>query len=228
MPPQFAQFLKFVRGHLYFNPDYIVVLDQYEWEKRKLSKIDIMQSIEHLRNNDVAVQMRIYNDVWHGMGIPATPEGRLAMLNGSWRTRAKHWLAGMGEQGKFKIQIALKIDRKFDDFYTKLTGKTEMPQPLIYKAEFLPKKSALKVGDKLISLPPYKNEFDLCRVMFQSVIGEPVDWSLVYEEMSKKDEPDEKAKKRIYDACSAVNERLQEFGFPELFIWEAKTIRRAY
>lgn len=98
-----------------------------------------------------------------------------------------------------------------------------------FKVEFLPEKTALHVGQYVVQLPPYKNEYDLCRVMFQSVVDEPIDWSLIYEEMSKKEESKEKAKRRVYDACLAVNRRIKEMtGLEDFFIWEIKTVRRKY
>ena len=100
------------------------------------------------------------------------------------------------------------------------------------RSEFVSKSSFIRINGKAILLPPFKNECALCEVMFKYGINEPVDWSLVYESMTgdRFDEikDTEKEKHSVSDAYRAINKRVIEAGFDNLFVWKDKAIRRLY
>lgn len=95
-------------------------------------------------------------------------------------------------------------------------------------SKFLEKESILKIGDKQIELTPSKNEFELCRSLFQHKPNEWVDWSLVYLDMNGGDVSDvTKEKKAIRDTYARLNERIEkETGIKDLFIWRGNSIKR--
>lgn len=91
-------------------------------------------------------------------------------------------------------------------------------------------KATLSVSGQKCSIPPYKNEHYLCRAMYEHAIGEPIDWSLIYEKMNG-EEPKNKEKWRtVYDAMQALNERIKE-GIntdDDLFTWQEKAVKRNF
>lgn len=99
------------------------------------------------------------------------------------------------------------------------------------KLEFNDNEATLKYGNKTCKLPPFKNEHFFCRAIFEYPKNEPVDWSLIYEEMTgyqfiKKDVT-EKDSRMVYDTLEALNKRTEELlGIKNLFIWRKKTIKR--
>jgi hypothetical protein len=100
-------------------------------------------------------------------------------------------------------------------------------------AHFSNKEPLLRIGEITISLPPQKNEHCFCRTMFRHPIGESVDWSEVYEEMTGNDALSTKGDvkklwRSVYDAMEAVNKRVAKVGGKALFSWQENTVRRLY
>lgn len=99
------------------------------------------------------------------------------------------------------------------------------------KIEFDDKKAIIKIGNFLIELPPHKNEYDFCRVMWKYQIREPVDWSEIYEEMTNQD-PDNKNKneRMVRDAMYSANKRVRAKANTgdDLFNWSNKCIKRLF
>jgi hypothetical protein len=94
---------------------------------------------------------------------------------------------------------------------------------------FSEEESAIKNENLNCSLPPYKNEYDLCKVMFEKKIGIPIEWDIVYEKMTG-DENFENKWRVIYDTMRRLNKRFVE-SFDtkrELFTWQNKTIKRNF
>jgi len=102
------------------------------------------------------------------------------------------------------------------------------------KIKFLEEKAQIKYGGKTCSLPPYRNEYYLCKMMFEYPAHEPVSWDLIYDRMQGTDIEDPSAKKDkwrvVYDAVRAINGRLKEtIGLKNnLFEWQDRTVRRKY
>lgn len=87
----------------------------------------------------------------------------------------------------------------------------------------------LTMGIKNAQLPPFKKEHLLCGVMFKYRVGEPVDTSIVYEEMEENDNWNEAAKRMIKDTVIRINNRVNEtLDIPHLFKLEKNTIRRTF
>ncbi len=101
-----------------------------------------------------------------------------------------------------------------------------------YKVAFDDDKATIMVGRLKCPLPPFKNEHFFCRAMFQYPANEPVDWSLVFKEMtgSYEEVPAENKIRSVRDTMYALNNRIKEvLNTPDsLFTWENKTIRRSY
>jgi hypothetical protein len=99
------------------------------------------------------------------------------------------------------------------------------------KVDFDDNGATIKIGDKSVSLPPYKNEHFLCRAIFEHKKGEPVDWSIIYEKMEES-EPSNKVKnkRRVYDATEALNNRIKEIlnTNDDFLTFKEKTITRNY
>lgn len=99
------------------------------------------------------------------------------------------------------------------------------------KSSFDDKKAVIRIGEQTISLPPSTNEHCLCRVMFKHPIDEPIDWSVIYEEMTGNGALEDTSKikwRMVYDAANAVNKKVKKQIGNALFSWERKTIRRLY
>lgn len=90
----------------------------------------------------------------------------------------------------------------------------------------------LIAGDRSVAMPPFKNEHLFCRAVFKRKKKEPVDWSIIYQEMTGKAEPDdqEKNKKAVQDTMYAINNRIKEVleTKDDLFIWREKTVTRIH
>ncbi len=101
-----------------------------------------------------------------------------------------------------------------------------------HKTTFDDNAAAIIVGTLKCPLPPFKNEHFFCRAMFQHPANEPVDWSLVFKEMTgSHDEVASPKKMRpVQDTMYAVNKRIQEvLNTPDtLFAWENKSIKRNF
>jgi hypothetical protein len=101
--------------------------------------------------------------------------------------------------------------------------------------EFDETRPAILVDGKRYQLPPAQNEDYLARVMFRHRVGEFVDWSMIYSEMTGAD-PQEtdienpKNMKMVRDTMNRLNGRLQELLNTEddLLAWKNKSICRNY
>lgn len=88
----------------------------------------------------------------------------------------------------------------------------------------------LKIGDKNCQLPPFKKEHFFCGKMFSFRKEEPVDWSLVYQEMRERDPVDfkgeetAKAKKAVEDAMYSINRRVREIMKTEDDLFSSKNL----
>ena len=100
------------------------------------------------------------------------------------------------------------------------------------KVIFNDEESTIAVGKYKCPLPPFKNEHYFCRAMFNHLPNEPVDWSLVYKEMTggREDIPDPKNKRTVQDTMYAINNRFKEIINTDdtLFTWENRTIKRNF
>jgi hypothetical protein len=91
--------------------------------------------------------------------------------------------------------------------------------------------ATIEVGDLQCPLPAYKNEHFFCRIMFQYLPQEPVDWSIVYEKITKTEAINkEKNKRMVQDTMYALNKRVKEVinTDDDLFTWQERTIKRNY
>ena len=111
------------------------------------------------------------------------------------------------------------------DFSDKLSPNAEVG--------FIDDKAMLVVDKHTIELPPTKNEHFLCRAMFSYKVGEVIDWSIVYEQVTGYYQeiygkpPNIRENWRVvYDTMLAVNKRFRERFRENLFAWEEKTIKR--
>jgi hypothetical protein len=100
-------------------------------------------------------------------------------------------------------------------------------------SNFENEKGTITINDNKITLPYGKNEHCFCRVMFNSKVQVPVDWSEVFEEMTGKDFATDNVKtneRSVYDTYLAINNRVKENSniVQELFTWKDKTIKRNY
>lgn len=131
-----------------------------------------------------------------------------------------------------KIEITkippLKMQGEREDNMQK--KKNTLKDKTIEFDEALP---AILVNGKPCALPPAKNEACLSRVMFGRRIGEFVDWSVIYNEMTGIDKDvigDENNKKSVRDTMSRLNKRVREIigTDDELLSWGNKSIKRNY
>ena len=111
--------------------------------------------------------------------------------------------------------------------------------PLKGKAvEFDETGPSIIISSKACPLPPAKNEEYLAKVMFVRRLGEYVDWSIIYREMSgfdsgmKSDEEigSKENEKSVRDTMDRLNKRIMDFvpTSDELFSWKNKSICRNY
>lgn len=96
-------------------------------------------------------------------------------------------------------------------------------------------KPHVSVNGKNCPLPLHKNEHYLCRVMFEYLVGEAIDWSEVFEKMNgftrKPIGRNEKNdRKSVQDTMYAVNDRVKEILHTkdDLFSWKSNTITRNF
>ncbi len=145
------------------------------------------------------------------------------------------------EQLAFANQILLK---KLDDELYEVTWQTGFEKMHTKQRElvknigwasgeqvkFDDETATLSLGAKSTQLPPYKYEHQMCQVMFKYRLGEPVDTSLVYEEMMADDKDwDDQAKRMIKDTVRRINQRVDEvLLIPQIFRLEKNTIRRTF
>lgn len=144
--------------------------------------------------------------------------------------RLEEWgaIEHLKEEGVFaSFKIAQQgFEELYNDYKNRAIGKS-VPKGEI---KFDDNKPALFVDGIECPLPAYKNEHFFCRAMLKYPVGESVDWSYVYKEMTGK-EPEsvrgQKEKRTVYDTYEALNTRVRKIlGIEKLFVWEGKTIKR--
>jgi hypothetical protein len=100
------------------------------------------------------------------------------------------------------------------------------------KVLFIDNEAVLKIGNKKCHIPPSSHMHSLCRVVFRHTLNEPVDWSIIYEEMTgnKEGENFKKDKKSVYDTLDRINKAVKKClnTDDELLSWDRKTIKRNY
>jgi len=98
------------------------------------------------------------------------------------------------------------------------------------------KEIAVKVGNFGVLLPASKNEQFFCRAMFKYPASQPVDWTIVYQEITGL-EPSfdnkkqmQRNKRTVQDTMYRVNNRIKEDLDinDNLFVWDEKTVKRLY
>lgn len=102
----------------------------------------------------------------------------------------------------------------------------------IEKIYFNDTAACLKINDLAdISMPVFGNEHYLCRAMFKKLVNEPVDWSIIYEEITGSETKDaKKDAKMTLDTCNRINKRIGSImgGETKLFLWEKQTVKRLH
>ncbi len=120
------------------------------------------------------------------------------------------------------VRIKTEKDKPFNPHGVILLGK---------QIEYDETKSLILVAGKSCPLPPAKNEDYLAKAMFNRPIGEFVDWSLIYSEVTGSEVDDGiKNQKTIRDTMDRLNKRVQEIigTAEELFTWQNKSLKRNY
>jgi hypothetical protein len=102
-------------------------------------------------------------------------------------------------------------------------------------SEFLDEEAQIKVDGFTLQLPPYKNEHAFCRAMFRYKVNEPVEWDIIYEEISginksipnnERDRTPDQNKRTVSDTMRSINERIEQNRSSELFKRSDNTYRR--
>jgi hypothetical protein len=92
--------------------------------------------------------------------------------------------------------------------------------------------SAIIINEKKCSLPAFKNEYSLANAIFSYDIDEPVDWSIIYKEMSgsKASIGSSKNKKTLTDTIDRLNDRIKKFfgTKDKLISCENNSVKRNY
>ena len=139
-----------------------------------------------------------------------------------------------GEERVLKVEISKMPDIKIrgEEVPVHRPVKTTLRGKII---EFDETRSSIVIDGKPYQLPPAQNEDSLARVMFGHQVGEFVDWSMIYSEMTGVD-PQEtnientKNMKMVRDTMNRLNGRLQEVLNTKdaLLAWKNKSICRNY
>ena len=130
----------------------------------------------------------------------------------------------------------LDINPKFSDTEKKIiTPKIDLQSSEI---KYDDDKSLIIIGNKNVSLPPYKHEHYFCQVMFEYKAKEPISWDIIYDRMNghttvsggKKPEPVRENWQKVNDTMKRVNNRIKEVCGTDdmLFSWTEKTVVRNY
>lgn len=137
------------------------------------------------------------------------------------------------------IAIDFKVSKDFNVLYKKHYknhGENEKEVVILKKGvKFDDNKATISIGNTKCQLPPHKNEHFFCRAMFQCPVNEFVDWSIIYENMDKINEFNNKEgankeKRSVQDTMYALNNRVKEVFNTNnnLFTWKNKSIKRNY
>lgn len=142
----------------------------------------------------------------------------------------------------FHLEILPKFKEIYEEFKNK-TKKIQIPKETVQKVSLKSQKirfdddqAMLQIGKQNVSMPPYKNEHYFCRAMFEYLVKEPIDWSIIYpkithKELEYKDDHKTKQEKRmVQDTLYRINNRIKKIinTNDALFHWQGKTIQRNY
>lgn len=158
--------------------------------------------------------------------------------------------------GKFLLQEVKKTDKFFKiradkfDRYMILIWKDGITKDmalgfldkLSYKAKvnladekitFNKQKSIIYVGERVCKIIPKKNEYDLCRLMFEKNTNEHVEWTDVAELMTGKNFnllDEKKYKRMVQDTVYSINRNIQRQinTKSSLFSWKNKGVIRNF
>ena len=86
------------------------------------------------------------------------------------------------------------------------------------------------IGGEFYSMPPFKNNYYVCRIMFSRPVHEPVCWDEVYDVMQKDNSMDKSNWRKVYDAVNSVNNKIKELFNTDdnLFSWNNKCVIRNF
>lgn len=182
-----------------------------------------------LENDDIKQLVKDGIPIFHTL-IALEMEGVLEIV----RMKIAYWGKYVGEAKEYDVLIKINEPEKV----LVSAGKTTT-EPFIslkdHVVSFDDSKPHVSVNGKNCPLPLHKNEHYLCRVMFEYLVGEAIDWSEVFEKMNgftrKPTGRNEKNdRKSVQDTMYAVNARVKEILHTkdELFAWKSNTITRNF
>ncbi|MDO8496252.1 MAG: hypothetical protein Q7S43_02245 [bacterium] len=123
----------------------------------------------------------------------------------------------------FEAYLSFMDSNKTESEFTSLKDR---------KVEYDEVTSTIIIDGKKCSLPVAKNEDYLAVAMFSREIDEPIDWSIIYKEMSgsKSSIGSQRNKKALADTIKRLNERIKKiFGTEDKLIsCENDTVKRNY
>lgn len=122
------------------------------------------------------------------------------------------------------IYRTIDLEKRFNDKFFNISELV---------SKFDKKFSKIIFGNREIHLPSNKNEFNLCRVMFEQEVNDPLDWSVVWNRTEYLDEDfltEIINKKRLRDTSNLINNRIKkELGVKKnLFSWKGNAISRNF
>lgn len=136
-----------------------------------------------------------------------------------------------------KIKIVKDILAKKPEFINQV-GSSQKIRLNTKTIKFDEKISSIMVGTQEIILPSYKNEYYLCKVMFENKPKEPISWDIIYDRMTEvsringgKKPDDIRANwQKVNDTMKHVNNRIKNnIGTDDnLFSWNEKNVIRKY
>lgn len=204
-----------------------------ETQRRILYKLRDEKIIKVERRPDV------FDYLGTTLGKPLPVEFYITILQSKFDQAYQSFEKKFGHSKPEKTPIPLKIVSMPKLTITGLRSEKTAPDIKLKKIKlnsasviFNDEKAMLAIGKQICSLPPFKNEHYFCRAMFSRPVKEPVDWSLIYQEMTGGHEemPDPKNKRTVQDTMYALNNRIKEVANTDdaLFTWENKSIKRNF
>lgn len=133
---------------------------------------------------------------------------------------------------KYYEEVKAEYGKYSESYQSRENNKVSMKKRSLLELKLSYDKETHKlksVDGKECQIPPNINEDYIAIVMFKKKKGEPIDWSIIYEELSG-DEPMDDKSRTIYDAMNALNKRIMEhFDTDEkMFEWQRKNVIRKY
>jgi hypothetical protein len=98
------------------------------------------------------------------------------------------------------------------------------------KIRFDESASELIIDDKEYSLPRFKNNYYVCKILFKRKPKEAVDWSEIYEAMHSDIEPEKSDWRKVYDSVNDINNKVKTIfnTNDNLLTWENHTVKRNF